>query len=136
MRGLVMRVHSLTGNHRLNKGHAEPQDDDRLTVKAEIVAMLVRTAPEQRQIIKAAAPDKLSGTPLGDVLWQMVAELDSHRASMNQALAGRRSLRVTRESGVTQNVTQSRKAPRLSGLFHSKCLNLLVPPAGLEPATP
>jgi hypothetical protein len=79
VRAIVTRLHKLTCNHILNRGYEDDKDDDRLTVEAEVVALLLRCDPEQRRIIKEAALDRLSGKLFGDVLWRMVADLDSYR---------------------------------------------------------
>lgn len=87
VRGLVMRLHTLTRNHVLNTGLDDYEEDERLTVEAKIVALLLRTDLQQRQIIKRAALDRLSGKPLGDVIWRMMADLDSHRSAMTEGKA-------------------------------------------------
>lgn len=75
--GLVMRSHRAASKHILNTGFED--EEEGTTWEAELVSLLLRTDARQRQIIKKAASDRLMGKPLGDVLWRMAADLDSHR---------------------------------------------------------
>lgn len=76
VRGLVMRSHRAASKRILNTGFED--EEDGTTVEAELVSLLLRTDARQRQILKQAASDRLMGKPMGDVLWQMASDLDSH----------------------------------------------------------
>lgn len=77
VRGLVMRSHYAASKHILNTGFED--EGEGTTFEAQLVALLLRMDARQRQIIKKAASDRLTGEPLGDVLWRMMADLDSLR---------------------------------------------------------
>jgi hypothetical protein len=77
VRGLVMGSHRAASKHILNTGFED--EEEGTTWEAELVSLLLRADTRQRQIIKKAASDRLMGKPVGDVLWRMAADLDSHR---------------------------------------------------------
>lgn len=78
-RGSILRAHRAAGNHILHANFEDDGEDEVITMEAQLVALLLRADAKQRQIIKSAAIDRLSGQPLGDVLWRMCADLDSYR---------------------------------------------------------